>query len=94
MNISEILIITSIISGLVSIPFLVLGPFDDHKPTGKVLLGLGNSSLEQIQASFSKIITSDKFEKTYETAFGKFWYSITSYKVEQKLSRPDRSVEV
>lgn len=94
MNLSDILIISSIITGLISIPFLVIGPLSDYIPTGKIVLGLDEANVKGIPSSFSKILTAEKFEKTYETAFGKFRMIISSNEIIQELSKPGSVVTV
>ena len=90
MALGDILIISSIIAGLVSIPFLVTGPLSDSIPTGKLVLGMNESDVEGIPSKMTKIFSSEKFEKTYETAFGKFTMSISAGEVFQELSKPGK----
>jgi len=88
MNLGEMAIFVSVLSGLVSIPFLVLGPFDDIVPTGKLVLNLDDSDVNSIPISFSKTFSPEKFENEYETAFGKFRFSISANNIFQELSKP------
>lgn len=64
MPISDILIIGSILIGLVSIPFLVTGPFSDTIPTGKLVLNMDDTDVEGIPSKMSKVFSSEKFELT------------------------------
>ena len=90
MALSDILIISSIIASLVSIPFLVTGPLSDTIPTGRLVLNMNSSDVEGIPSKMSKIFSSEKFEKTYETAFGKFTMSISAGEIKQELSKPGK----
>lgn len=94
MNLSDILIVGSIITGLLSIPFLVVGPFNDYIPTGKILLGLNNSDVTKIPSRTTKILNFERFERTYETAFGKFHFIMSADNIIQELSRPGMNVKV
>lgn len=91
MNLAAILIIGSVIAGLVSIPFMSSN-LDDLKPTGKALLGMNDTGVDKIPAKSSKTFTSEKFEKTFETAFGKVKFTVSSNEFIQELNRPDRTV--
>jgi hypothetical protein len=94
MTIGNILIVSSIILGLISIPFLVTGPAADFLPTGSFVLGMNDSDVSGIPSSFSKTYNFEKFEKTYETAFGKFKMIISGGDVYQELIKPGRTVTV
>ena len=87
MPLGDIAVIISIIAGLVSIPFLVSGPLSDSIPTGKLVLNMDDSEVESTPSKMTKIFSSDKFEKTYETAFGKFKMTISGGEVNQELSK-------
>jgi hypothetical protein len=94
MTIGNILVVSSIIMGLISIPFLVTGPAADFLPTGSFVLGINETDVNGIPSSFSKIYDHEKFEKTYETAFGKFRMVISGGDVYQELIKPGRTVTV
>jgi len=94
MNLSEILLLTSVVGGLLSIPFVVTGPLSDNIPTGEMVLGMEAEDVETIPNKMTKVFSSDKFEKTYETAFGRFTMSISSNKVKQELSKPGMVTQV
>jgi len=51
---------------------------------------MNQSEVEGIPSKMSKLFSSEKFEKTYETAFGKFTMSISAGKVTQELSKPGK----
>lgn len=91
MNLAAILIIGSVIAGLVSIPFLSSN-LDDLKPTGKALLSLNETEVDKIPTKSSKIFTSEKFERIFETAFGKVIFKASSDEFIQQLNKPDRTV--
>lgn len=93
MNLTDIVVFSSIIIGLISIPFLATDSLGDYLLTGKTLLGLDEENISKIPAKSSKLITFDKFERTYETAFGKFYFLITSDRIIQELSRPGTNVK-
>lgn len=91
MALSDIVIISSIITGLISIPFLVTGPLSDSVPTGKLVLDMEDETeVESIPSKMSKVFSSDRFEKTYETPFGKFTMRISAGEVFQELSKPGK----
>ncbi len=94
MPLSDFLIISSIIFGLVSIPFLVSGPLSDSIPTGKLVLNMDDSEVEDTPSKMTKTFSSEKFEKTYETAFGKFKVVISGGEVNQELSKPGKVTTV
>ncbi|OGI15769.1 hypothetical protein A3K63_00135 [Candidatus Micrarchaeota archaeon RBG_16_49_10] len=94
MAIGNILVIGSIILGLVSIPFLATGPMGDFLPTGRLVLAMNDSDVNSIPSSFSKTLNAEKFEKSYETAFGKFRMSISGGGIYQELVKPGRTVTV
>ena len=87
---SDILVISSIIVGLVSIPFLVTGPLSDNIPTGRLVLGMNDTQVEGIPNKMVKTFSSEKYEKVYETAFGKFTVRISAGEVFQELSKPGK----
>ena len=91
MPLSDILIISSIIASLVSIPFLVTGPLSDTIPTGKLVLSMDDDTeVEGIPSKMTKVFSYERFEKTYETAFGKFSMSISADEIKQELSNPSK----
>lgn len=94
MTIGNVLVVGSIIMGLISIPFLVTGPAGDFLPTGSLVLGMNETDVNGIPSSFSKIYDHEKFEKSYETAFGKFKMVISGGDVYQELIKPGRTVTV
>jgi len=94
MPLGDIAVIISIIAGLVSIPFLVSGPLSDSIPTGKLVLNMDDSEVESTPSKMTKIFSSEKFEKTYETAFGKFKMIISGGEVNQELSKPGKVTTV
>jgi hypothetical protein len=94
MGIGNVLLISSIILGLVSVPFLITDSFEDFLPTGRLVLGLNDTDIGEIPSSFSKTLDSEKFEKTYETAFGKFRMKINGGDMFQELVKPGRTVTV
>ncbi|MEM5793487.1 MAG: lamin tail domain-containing protein [Candidatus Aenigmatarchaeota archaeon] len=87
---SDLVIISSIIVGLVSIPFLVTGPLSDNIPTGRLVLGMNDTQVEGIPNKMTKIFSSDKYEKVYETAFGRFTMRISAGEIFQELSKPGK----
>jgi len=91
MNLAAILIIGSVIAGLVSIPFMSSN-LEDLKPTGKALLSLNETEVDKIPTKSSKLFTSEKFERTFETAFGKVEFTASSDEFVQQLNKPDRTV--
>ncbi len=94
MPLGDIAVIISIIAGLVSIPFLVSGPLSDSVPTGKLVLNMDASEVESTPSKMTKIFSSEKFEKTYETAFGKFKMTISGGEVSQELSKTGKVTSV
>lgn len=91
MAITSLLIIGSIIAGILAIPFIASN-LSDLKPTGRLLLDLNDTEVDRVPTKSSKIFTSDKFERTYETAFGKVTFKVSPNKIVQELSKPDRTV--
>jgi len=91
MAITSLLIIGSIIAGILAIPFIASN-LSDLKPTGRLLLDLNDTEVDKIPTKSSKIFTSDKFERTYETAFGKVTFKVSPNEIVQELSKPDRTV--
>ena len=71
-----------------------LNPYADYLPTGKILLGANDSDVTKIPAKTSKVLSYDKFERTYETAFGKFHFLMAPDNIVQELSRPGTNVKV
>lgn len=94
MNLTDIVIVGSIITGLLSIPFLVTNSYADYLPTGQTLLGLKEEDVTKIPAKTTKVLASDRFERTYETAFGKFYFLMAPDTIVQELSRPGTNVKV
>ncbi|MCX8178955.1 MAG: lamin tail domain-containing protein [Candidatus Aenigmarchaeota archaeon] len=94
MNLTDIIIVSSIITGLLSIPFLATNSFDDYIPAGKSVLGINESQVTKIPAKASKSMSYDRFERTYETAFGKFYFLMAPDNIIQELSRPGTTVRV
>ena len=90
MPLSDFLIAGSIILGLVSIPILVTGPFSDTIPTGRLVLNMSDVDVEGVPTKISKIFSSDQYQKTYETAFGRFNVSISAGKIQEELSKPGK----
>lgn len=91
MAITSLLIIGSIIAGILAIPFIASN-LNDLKPTGRLLLDLNDTEVDRVPTKSSKIFTSDKFERIYETAFGKVTFKVSPNKIVQELSKPDRTV--
>ncbi|MBD3155985.1 MAG: hypothetical protein GF368_05020 [Candidatus Aenigmarchaeota archaeon] len=94
MNLSDILLLTSVVGGLLSIPFIVTGPLSDNIPTGEIVLGMEANDVENIPNKMTKVFSSERYEKTYETAFGRFILSIASNEVSQELSKPGMVTQV
>ncbi|MFH8080992.1 MAG: lamin tail domain-containing protein [Candidatus Aenigmatarchaeota archaeon] len=94
MNLTDIIIVGSIITGLLSIPFLVTNSYSDYIPTGKIILGINESDVTKIPAKTTKLLSFDRFERTYETAFGKFYFMMAPDNIVQELSRPGTQVRV
>lgn len=94
MNLTDIIIVGSIITGLLSIPFLVTNSYSDYIPTGKAILGINESDVTKIPARASKTLSFDRFERTYETAFGKFYFLMAPDNIIQELSRPGTTTRV
>ena len=94
MNLTDIIIVGSIITGLLSIPFLVTNSYSDYIPTGKAILGINESDVTKIPARASKTLSFDRFERTYETAFGRFYFLMAPDNIIQELSRPGTTVRV
>lgn len=94
MNLTDIIVVSSIITGLLSIPFLATGSFDDYIPAGKSVLGINETQVTKIPAKASKSMSYDRFERTYETAFGKFYFLMAPDNIIQELSRPGTTVRV
>lgn len=94
MNLTDIIIVSSIITGLLSIPFLSTNSFGDYIPAGKSILGINESQVIKIPAKTSKSLSYDRFERTYETAFGKFYFLMAPENIIQELSRPGTTVRV
>lgn len=92
-TLSDLVVLIPIFIGLASIPLLSL-ELKDYTPTGKLILNLSETEVKQIPSKFSKSLTSDKFEKTYETAFGKINFVLSPGMITQELVRPDRTVMV
>ncbi|MCD6398510.1 MAG: lamin tail domain-containing protein [Candidatus Aenigmarchaeota archaeon] len=88
MNLSDILIIASIITGLTSVPYVASSLTSDYGPTGDIILDMDNSSY--VPGELSRSLTSNKFEQTYQTPFGKFYVMMKAENFYQELSRPDR----
>ena len=93
MNLSDIVIIASIITGILSIPFLTIG-LKDFSFVGTRVLNLSESETNFLPAKFSKYLSPEKFENVYETAFGRFKITISSDETIQELSRPGVVVSV
>jgi len=94
MNLTDIVIVGSIITGLLTIPFLVTNSFGDYISAGKTILGVNESDVTKIPARTSKMLSADRFERTYETAFGKFRFIMAPDNIFQELSRPGTNVQV
>ena len=94
MNLTDIIIVGSIITGLLSIPFLATNSYSDYIPAGKAILGINESDVTKIPARASKTLSFDRFERTYETAFGKFYFLMAPDNIVQELSRPGTTVRV
>ncbi len=94
MNLTDIIIVGSIITGLLSIPFLATNSYSDYIPAGKAILGINESDVTKIPARASKTLSFDRFERTYETAFGKFYFMMAPDNIIQELSRPGTTVKV
>ncbi|MBU5687851.1 MAG: lamin tail domain-containing protein [Candidatus Aenigmarchaeota archaeon] len=94
MNLTDIIIVGSIITGLLSIPFLATNSYSDYIPAGKAILGINETDVTKIPARASKTLSFDRFERTYETAFGKFYFMMAPDNIVQELSRPGTTVKV
>ena len=94
MNLSDILIISSIITGLISIPFLTSTLTNDYIPTGSLLLNLNESEVKEIPGITSSFYGPEKLEREMQTPFGRFKFSIMADGISQELARPDRKVTV
>ncbi|MCD6477739.1 MAG: lamin tail domain-containing protein [Candidatus Aenigmarchaeota archaeon] len=92
MNLSDIAIVASIIAGLTSVPFVASTISTDYNPIGTTVLNM--SSVDDIPGELSRSLTSDKFEQTYNTPFGKFTIIVEPHRIYQELIRPDRRVTV
>ena len=92
MNLSDIAIIASIIAGLTSVPFVASTITTEYSPIGTTVLNMSN--VDSIPGELSKSLTSDKFEQTYNTPFGKFTIILQPHRIYQELIRPDRRVIV
>lgn len=92
MNLTDILIVASIITGLTSVPFVASSIGSDYGPTGNIILDMDNSS--SVPGELSRSLTSGKFEQTYETPFGRLDVVMEADRVYQELSRPDRRTVV
>lgn len=71
-----------------------MGPLSDTIPTGQIVLGMNASDVEGIPSRSLKVFNSDKFEKTYETAFGKFSMTISAGEIKQTFSKPGKVTTV
>jgi len=91
MAITTLLLIGTIIAGILAVPYIASN-LSDLKPTGRMLLNLNDTDIDKIPTKSQKIFTSDKFERTYETAFGKVSFRVSSDKIIQELYKPDRTV--
>ncbi len=94
MNLSDFLIVSSIITGLISIPFLAPTIGNDYIPTGSLLLGFNKSDVEDVPGMTSSFYTPEKFEREIQTPFGRFKFSIMAEKVFQELTKPDKRIIV
>lgn len=93
MNITEAAMIISILAGLGSVPFVASSVTSDYNYSPIPNINI-NDSDQSTNGKTVRSLSSEGFEGSFQTPYGEYNIEVTSNKVHQELTSPDKEVTI